>query len=72
MYSGKWPQLDMVGSSGYETKDEDGNKVKNYYTDSLGNRLAKFSDFAGEIQLMPSSDPRCDRSESQDTGMEPV
>ncbi|MEL0244080.1 MAG: TonB-dependent receptor, partial [Gammaproteobacteria bacterium] len=67
-YSGKWPQLDMVGSSGYETKDEDGNTVKNYYTDSLGNRLAKFSDFAGEIQLIPSSDPRCDRSESQDTG----
>ena len=39
-----------------------------YYTDSEGNRLARYTDFAGEIQLMPSSDPRCSRSDSEDTG----
>ncbi len=67
-YSGKWPQLDIRGASGYETEDENGNEVDIYYTDSEGNRLARYSDFAGEIQLMPSSDPRCSRSDSQDTG----
>ena len=66
-YSGKWPQLDIRGASGYQDT-VDGKKVNVYYTDSEGNRLARYTDFAGEIQLMPSSDPRCSRSDSEDTG----
>ena len=66
-YSGKWPQIDIRGASGYQDT-VDGKKVNVYYTDSEGNRLARYSDFAGEIQLIPSSDPRCSRSDSQDTG----
>jgi outer membrane receptor protein involved in Fe transport len=63
-YSGKWAQLDMVGASGYE--DDDDNEI--FYLDADGNQIIPWADFAGEIQIIPSDDPRCARSNSQDTG----
>ncbi|NCX70962.1 MAG: TonB-dependent receptor, partial [Rhodobacteraceae bacterium] len=71
-YSGKWAQLDMVGASGYEEDfinadgEEDERDV--YYLDANGNKIIPWADFAGEIQIIPSDDPRCARADSQDTG----
>ena len=72
LYSGKWAQLDMTGASGYEEDfinadgEEDERDV--YYLDANGNKIIPWADFAGEIQIIPSDDPRCARSDSQDTG----
>ena len=53
-YSGRWPQLDLNNS---------GSKSAGTYIAGV----TPYSDSAGEMQMMPSSDPKCTGS-SKDTG----